>query len=128
MTLFDADEPARPPKTGEHAHQFWLRAKCDRQIVDGFIAFWSACPRRVNKAGARRAYAKAVKVASVAEIAAGLQRWVDWRAAKAEAGEWIPDPMHPATWLNGECWEDELVMPRRGEDGGELSPGIGSWN
>ena len=120
-------EPDQPAATSEHGHAFWKRHKVQRCVIDGFVSFWASCPRRVKKANARKAYLRATKVASVEEIAAGLHRWLTWRAAMKRAGRWIPDPMHPATWLNGECWEDEHDSDESSGDfeaGEELLPGV----
>jgi hypothetical protein len=61
-----------------------------------FAAFWAAYPRKDSKGHARRAWAKAVKIASVSEILAGLDRY-----------RFDENPRYrplPATWLNGERW------------------------
>ncbi len=70
-----------------------------------FAAFWKAYPRKVGKPQARRAYTRARKVAEVEAIAAGLEIWVAyWQARGRSEARFIP---HPATWLNGERWNDE---------------------
>jgi uncharacterized protein YdaU (DUF1376 family) len=63
-----------------------------------FLEFWEAYPRKVAKGDALKAYLKALSRASHAEIVAGAKRYK-------------PDPKftkHPATWLNADCWLDEV--------------------
>lgn len=71
-----------------------------------FDDFWAVYPRRKAKEAARRAWAKAVKKVEPAVIVEGARRY----AAECQGR----DPKyvrHPATWLNGGCWEDEPDTP-----------------
>lgn len=67
-----------------------------------FDDFWTRYPRKVGKGQARKAYAKALKVARHADIMHGLSQQLDAMSAKEK--QFIP---HASTWLNGERWEDE---------------------
>lgn len=70
--------------------------------LERFEEFWQLCPRKVGKGDAQKAWRKALKKTSEDRIlmaARGLKR----QYASTEARH-IP---HPATWLNGERWEDE---------------------
>ena len=71
-------------------------------MLEDFNDFWRAYPRKVGKGQARKAYAKAIKIASHDEIMSGLSE----QRASMEAKEthFIP---HASTWLNGERWQDE---------------------
>lgn len=74
-----------------------------------FDRFWSLYPRKVGKANAQKAWAK-LKVDSTLfdRMAAALAAWSvspDWTK---DNGQFVP---HPATWLNGKRWEDELPVP-----------------
>lgn len=69
------------------------------QPKTAFDDFWAVYPRKVAKGDARRAWQKAIRVASPEEIIAGAMRY----ARKAEP----PFICHPATWLNAERWADE---------------------
>jgi hypothetical protein len=71
---------------------------------DAFERFWAVYPRRVAKEAARKAFAKAVANGTAVEtLIAGAQRYA------AERKDQDPKyTKHPATWLNGGCWEDEL--------------------
>lgn len=75
---------------------------------DQFETFWRTFPRHTAKGLARKAYAKAsLKVAPAVILAALL--------AQIDAGGFPDDPKfipHPATWLNQERYEDE-ILPRR---------------
>jgi len=86
------DGPSDPPK----------RRKT-RTPPPRFDEFWAAYPRRVGKIHAEKAYAKAV--------AAGADHDQLIAAARFYAMEKkLTDPQyikHPATWLNGGCWQDE---------------------
>lgn len=70
---------------------------------DGFAVFWDAYPRKVAKAAAEKAYARALaNGADPALILAGAEFYALERK--------LQDPKftkHPATWLNGHCWDDE---------------------
>jgi hypothetical protein len=77
-----------------------------RSADDGeaFDRFWKAYPKRVAKEAARKAYDKALeRGATDAALLAGAQRY-----AAERNGQDAKFTKHPATWLNGGCWEDEL--------------------
>lgn len=65
-----------------------------------FETFWAAWPNRKAKKAALRAFNTAIREADIETILAGVESYKrhkePWRA-------W----MHPATWLNGGCWDDE---------------------
>lgn len=70
---------------------------------DGFGAFWNAYPKKVSKAAAVKAWKKAK--ADLQTVLNAIERAkvsADWLN---DGGRFIP---HPATWLNGRRWEDEL--------------------
>lgn len=74
----------------------------EQDNIDHFEDFWSAYPRKVGKGNARKAFVKAMKSATVEEIAEGLNRQIPSLLSKET--QYIP---HAATWLNGERWNDE---------------------
>lgn len=70
-------------------------------VGDEFDLFWAQYPRKDSKAAARRAFEKARRRASFADLMAGLLRY-----------RFNPDRSlqpHASTWLNGDRWEDEVV-------------------
>lgn len=72
----------------------------------GFDAFWAGYPRKTAKQAAQKAWAKlkpdAALIASIAESLAKHRMSRDWLK---DNGQFIP---HPASWLNGRRWEDEV--------------------
>ena len=76
-----------------------------------FDEFWSLYPRKIAKATARKAWAKLSaeqQLMAAKAIDAHCQYW----SAKETELEFIP---YPATWLNNERWEDELVIEPKKE-------------
>lgn len=71
-----------------------------------FSAFWTAYPLKVGKKDATHAWAK---LAPSAELLTVILAALDQHKRSAQwtkqAGEFIPNP---ASWLNGEKWNDEL--------------------
>jgi hypothetical protein len=67
-----------------------------------FEDFWAAYPRKIGKGNARKAFASAMKKASIEEISSGLNAQLSILSAKEQ--KYIP---HASTWLNGERWNDE---------------------
>ena len=91
-------------------------SRSGREGLNGaFTAFWSAYPRKKSKGHAEKAWLKIKPDEQLAsQIIAAVGRATtsdDWTR---EGGKFIP---HPATWLNGERWEDEIeaveVIPQK---------------
>jgi hypothetical protein len=75
----------------------------EKTAGEAFTRFWGTYPKRVAKDRARKAWDRRIKDGVDAEtLIAGAQRYAVERQSQ--------DPKftkHPATWLNGGCWEDE---------------------
>ena len=71
-----------------------------------FDEFWSLYPRKIAKATARKAWAKLSAEQQLMAAKAIDSHCQYWKAKETEL-EFIP---YPSTWLNGERWEDELVI------------------
>jgi hypothetical protein len=71
--------------------------------------FYARYPKKVKVRDAQRAWARAVKTATPAEILAGLER----QLPDLEAKEWR-FRLHPASWLGAESWLDEAPIGSNG--------------
>lgn len=67
-----------------------------------FNEFWRIYPKRVAKKSAQRAWAK-IKDPDLERIVKGIENWMTTQ--QWQDPERIP---YPATFLNGERWEDEI--------------------
>jgi uncharacterized protein YdaU (DUF1376 family) len=72
------------------------------RIADVFNRFWQLWPKRVAKADARRAWAKACGKVHPTELLAAVAEFAATPMGKS--GRYCP---HPATWLNDERWSDD---------------------
>ncbi len=103
----DVDVPPYSPPKGDDA----LRIEFEKD-------FWPNVPTKIGKANARTAYVKARQKTGKQTILDGLpayQRYETQRKAK-DGNDFRP--LHPATWLRGERWEDEVPCspePQRGD-------------
>jgi hypothetical protein len=70
--------------------------------------FWPAYPRKVGKQDAAKAFIKLDPDAGLLDVmlkaVARQQLTPEW---KRDAGQFIP---HPASWINGKRWQDEIPM------------------
>jgi len=80
-------------------------ARVSVQEPDDFDAWWSQYPRKTAKAGAERAWGKLRPADRTAALNALPEHVRGWRL-RGTATEYVP---HPATWLNGRRWEDDLT-------------------
>lgn len=112
-------------------------SEVDGQMYPTFLEFWATYPIHKGKAAAMRAWDKAMYRVRLADrpdraraIVAGAQRYRD------EPGREDKYTKHPATWLNGGCWEDEPIPVGSGRNprgGGsryrdsESYPGEAPW-
>ena len=101
LRIKDSSSPAPPATENGHratAARITLGSDDDRQ----FVRFWAAYPRRTGKGQARKAWAKAVRAgADPEQIIEAAGRFTALRGN--EDPQFTP---HPATWLNGERWDD----------------------
>lgn len=88
-----------------------------RGVLEGFDQWWAIYPLKRAKGAARRAWPAAVKKSSVAELLEAVKR-TKWPAES----KFIP---HPATWLNGERWQDE---PSKPPSGAPQKSGMQPWH
>lgn len=73
---------------------------------DLFPKFWKLYPNKKGKAAAEKAWKKLKATEDLfALIASGLAKQVVCVEWAKDGGQFIP---HPATWLNGKRWEDEV--------------------
>ena len=70
-----------------------------------FITFWYRYPKRVDKLAAQRAWAR-LSPADRTQAVESLPAHVAYWQLSGTRKQFIP---HPATWLNGRRWEDELA-------------------
>lgn len=69
-----------------------------------FDRFWEAYPRKVGKVKAQAAFQKVtVPVDVLLSAIAEQKKSPQWQK---DSGQFIP---HPATWLNGKRWEDQIT-------------------
>ena len=69
----------------------------------GFEEFWKAYPKKKAKHDAMKAFEKVtVPLETLLQALEQQKKSTDWQK---ENGQFIP---HPATWLNGKRWEDQL--------------------
>jgi hypothetical protein len=76
-----------------------------------FDEFWQLYPRKIAKANARKAWQKLSAEQQLMAAKAINTHCQYWKAKETEL-EFIP---HAATWLNGERYEDELVIEPKKE-------------
>jgi len=77
---------------------------------DSFDVFWSGYPKKVAKQDALKAWKKLKPDSDLVDlILSGLSKWKQSDEWTKNNGQFVP---HPATWLNGRRWEDEIPASR----------------
>lgn len=96
-------------KNKEYRNKNKEKEKEERKLAEtvSFVLFWEAYPRHEGKQNALKAFLKINpdkelldKMISSIERQKASPQWKD------NGGQFIP---HPATWLNGRRWEDEVM-------------------
>lgn len=80
-----------------------------------FDCFWQAYPRKVGKVKAEAAFYKITTPVSV--LLAAIEQQKKSAQWQKDNGQFIP---HPATWLNGKRWEDQVETVATTQQGREL--------
>lgn len=78
----------------------------DQEINTMFARFWAAYPRKESKPAAKRAFDKLKPDEDLMEtMLTAIEKQKESSQWQENGGQFIP---YPATWLNGNRWEDEL--------------------
>lgn len=77
-------------------------------IDERFGEFWGIWTPKKNRAGALKAYTKALKEADHETIVTGARRYMEHQNRRPKPGEFVAATAHAATWLNNQRWDDEL--------------------
>ena len=96
--MINTDNPARPELPGFES----------QDVTPSFDEFWALWPRRVAKKEAQRVWSRlcaSQKRAALQAVPAHAELWRRERRAAVH----IP---HASRWLNGERWEDEVIITR----------------
>jgi hypothetical protein len=79
--------------------------------AEGFDQWYAVYPKKASKKAAEKAFAKVIKAALISEsdlLAKTKAFAASWAARPIEDRKYIK---HPATWLNGGCYDDEPDAP-----------------
>lgn len=83
----------------------------ERELAERFERFWAIYPRHTNKEAARKAFAKLNPddelMATILDAVKKQKESAQWTK---DGGQFIP---HPATWLNGARWKDEMPTGKK---------------
>lgn len=71
-----------------------------------FEEFWAVYPRKSNKGGAKRVFAKALAKCSIEVLVDAARRYRD------DPNRIDQFTKHATTWLNNECWDDPALPER----------------
>jgi uncharacterized protein YdaU (DUF1376 family) len=101
--------PNQEPLTTNHKPLEDQKTSAPAPAADLFPKFWKLYPNKKGKAAAEKAWKK-LKVTEdlLALITQGLAKQCVSPGWTKDNGQFIP---HPATWLNGKRWEDEVQAP-----------------
>ena len=76
----------------------------NKEYIDRFDDFWKHYPRKVSKPNALKAW---LKVKPDDELTKTIISAISKQNLSAKEEQFIP---HPASWLNGKRWEDEVKV------------------
>ena len=79
-------------------------------IHQAFDTFWKAYPRKTSKANALKAFPKALDKVTLDKMLSAITEQKKQTQWKKDGYAFVP---HPASWLNGERWNDVPVIPPR---------------
>lgn len=98
-----------------------------RMNEENFEAWYKEYPNKKSKGAARTAYEKAEKkfddpTEALRTLAHAIQAQKAFRKRQQAVGAFIPEWKMPATWLNQECWTDEIILEPEKAVEAALSP------
>ena len=114
-TKTNQEEPTESNKNQEEANESLnikksniKKSNVKKNNNDLFERFWETYPRHENKQAAIKAFNKlGITEEMLMMLLSSIERQKESAQWKENGGQFIP---HPATWLNGHRWEDEITQ------------------
>jgi hypothetical protein len=78
--------------------------KVTPSIDDDFVEWFAACPKRIDRARALKAYRTARKEVGAEVLLDGMKRYAEHCRVKQTEDTYIK---HPTSWLNAKAWENK---------------------
>ena len=83
-----------------------------------FDSFWSHYPNKKGKGAARTQYEKQEKLHGEPQdfletVLSAIAVQTRYRKQQQGIGQFVPQWKNPSTWLNQECWTDEVQLDER---------------
>jgi hypothetical protein len=104
----DANALLEEKRREEKRREDKKHTKKEAFLSDSFFEdFYNLYPKKIGRQTAIKAYEKAVKKTTHEIIMQGLARYKKHISEKNTETQFIK---HPATWLNGGCWDDDYCM------------------
>ncbi len=94
----DLSLPGIPPGVSK-------KSDIERRLVEDFEAWYSGYPRKVGKGKARSAYKTARAKVAASVLLTARDAFAALVRAQGTQSQYVK---MPATWLNQECWDDDL--------------------
>ena len=96
-----------------------VNTETNKEYIDRFEIFWSKYPRKIAKTNAKKAW---LRMKPDDALTQKIIFAIDQQGLYGKEIQFVP---HAATWLNGERWEDEIIVssiPKKKywEKGGQL--------
>lgn len=93
--------------------------------AEGFNAFWTEYPRKIDKQRAFRAWQRQkIKPEALPQILAALRAQKASSQWRRDGGQYIP---HPTTWINNRRWEAECGVEAEASGTVEIPGGVELW-
>ena len=100
----------RKPQTTDTINKKDKNDKNNNTYYGHFEKFWNMYPNKVNKKKAKDKFFS-ISLEEIPKLLNGLGRQIKSDQWTKDNGRFVP---HPTTWLNGERWNDEVVV--KGQD------------
>lgn len=85
-----------------------------RSIQSRFEEFYSAFPIKKSKGQALKAFMKLNPDDDLlARMISAIGAQAEHRDRMLFAGQFVPEWKYPSTWINAQCWDDEIPEPKR---------------
>ena len=126
LPMFDDEQPGHsdpqpglsvPPTRAESpTNKVFNKGKNKKEAQLRFERFYGAYPKKKDRGRAEKAFTKLKPDDQLLEIMlTALQNQTVEREWKTQAGQFVPEWKYAATWLNGQCWTDEVDEQRPGK-------------